>query len=150
MAIAFSLSLPRDEASVPVVRHICRDALKTVGVTTSCSSDIELAVTEACTNVLKHARGTREEYDITIEIDETSCAIRVVDSGGGFDHAGAGDHESAGSAEGGRGIHIMKALVDSVSFVSKAQDGTTVHLEKALDLTERSLLRQLAGPRDRA
>jgi serine/threonine-protein kinase RsbW len=141
VVITFALSLPRDEASVPVVRHICRDALEALGVTRSCTEDIELAVTEACTNVLKHARGSREDYDVSVEIDEENCAIRVVDSGGGFDHATTGDEEAQGSAEGGRGIHLMRALVDSVSFVSKAHDGTTVHLEKALELTAGSLLR---------
>lgn len=145
MIIAFSLSLPRDGASVPVVRHICRDALEALGVTRSCTADVEVAVTEACTNVLKHARGHHHEYEVTVEINETTCAIHVVDTGGGFDHDAAGSEEAHGSAEGGRGIHLMKALVDSVRFVSKAQDGTTVHLEKSLDLAENSLLRQLAS-----
>ena len=127
------------------MRHICRDALEALGVTPSCTADIELAVTEACTNVLKHARGNREEYEVTVEVNEATCAIRVVDAGSGFDHAGAGIKEAHGAAEGGRGIHLMKALVDSVSFVSKAHDGTTVHLEKSLDLAEGSLLRELAS-----
>lgn len=145
MIIAFSLSLPRDAASVPVVRHICRDALEALGVTRACTADVELAVTEACTNVLKHTRGRRHVYEVTVEINEATCEIYVVDAGGGFDHESAGTAEADGSAEGGRGIHLMKALVDNVSFVSKASDGTTVHLEKTLDLAEDSLLRQLTA-----
>jgi hypothetical protein len=38
----------------------------------------------------------------------------------------------------------MKALVDNVSFTSKPADGTIVSLEKALDLTPESPLRQHA------
>ena len=150
MVISFTLSLPRDEASVPVVRHICRDALDALGVTSTCTSDIELAVTEACTNVLKHARSRQDEYDVTVEVNEVNCAISVVDSGEGFDHTRAGHEAPHESSEDGRGIHLMKALVDSVSFVSKEQDGTVVHLEKTLDLTDGSLLRQGAGSKSRA
>jgi serine/threonine-protein kinase RsbW len=144
VVITFSLSLPRDEVSVPLVRHICHDALRRVGVEESCASDIELALTEACTNVLKHAQGTKEEYDVIFELNDRCCEIRVVDSGGGFDHARAGDAEANMAAEGGRGIHLMRALVDKVDFVSKPQDGTIVRLEKTLDLIPSSLLERMA------
>lgn len=145
MVITFSLSLPRDEVSVPLVRHICRDALLRVGVKESCASDIELALTEACTNVLKHAQGTKEEYDVSVELNDRCCEIRVVDSGAGFDHDGAGDAEAHEGAEGGRGIHLMRALVDKVHFISKPQDGTVVYLEKTLELVPSSLLERMAA-----
>jgi serine/threonine-protein kinase RsbW len=144
MVITFSLSLPRDELSVPVVRHICRDALVTVGVEEDCVGDIELALTEACTNVLRHAHGTKDEYDVTVELNDHRCEISVIDSGAGFEHAGAGDAQALTGAEGGRGIHLMKALVDKVQFVSKPQDGTVVHLVKELALVPSSLLGQMA------
>lgn len=145
MVISFSLSLPRDELSVPLVRHICHDALIRVGVQDSCASDIELALTEACTNVLRHAEGTKDAYDVTVEFNDRCCEIRVIDSGAGFDHVGAGDAEAQGTAEGGRGIHLMRALVDKVQFVSKPLDGTVVHLEKTLELVPSSLLERMAA-----
>lgn len=144
MVIAFSLSLPRDEASVPVVRRLCRSALNDLGVETSCVADIELAVTEACSNVLKHAQGTDDGYDVVVEIDDTDCTIRVIDSGGGFDHHSEGREEALAGAESGRGIHLMRALVDNVRFISRPEEGTVVHLEKELVLHDRSVLRRLA------
>lgn len=142
MVITFSLSLPRDELSVPVVRRLCRTALNDLGVLRSCVADIELAVTEACTNVLKHADGTENGYDVSVSIDETDCDIRVVDSGAGFDHEG---HEPGlAGDEGGRGILLMRSLVDRVHFASVPEQGTIVHLQKHLDLTDGSILKQLA------
>lgn len=144
MEIHFSLCLPRDEESVPVVRHICRDALGELGVERDCVGDVELAVTEACTNVLKHAAGTGDEYEVTVAIVEDDCVIRVIDSGAGFDHE-AVDREVAAehAAESGRGVFLMAALVDNLKFTSKPEIGTVVHLEKKLLLEETSVIRRL-------
>jgi serine/threonine-protein kinase RsbW len=143
MEIHFSLCLPRDEESVPVVRHICRDALLELGVTGDCVGDVELAVTEACTNVLKHAAGTGDEYEVTVAVDEDECIIRVIDSGEGFDHEAVDREAAAASAESGRGVFLMAALVDDLRFTSKPEVGTVVHLEKKLELTENSVIRRL-------
>ena len=144
VTITFSLSLPRDGVSVPVVRHICRNALADLGVASGCISDIELALAEACTNVLKHAEGTGEEYEVTVEVVDQICDIRVIDTGAGFDHAGRAHDDVSATAESGRGIHLMQALVDSVDFISKPETGTVVHLQKTLDLSEASVIRRLA------
>ena len=144
MEIHFSLCLPWDEESVPVVRHICRDALADLGVARDCVGDVELAVTEACTNVLKHAAGTGTEYEVTVAIAGDDCVIRVIDSGTGFDHAAVDRHNAAGSgAESGRGVFLMAALVDDLKFTSKREVGTVVHLEKKLQLDETSVIRRL-------
>lgn len=145
MVITFSLCLPRDEASVPVVRRLCKSALDDLGVEPGCISDIEVAVTEACTNVLKHADGAREAYEVTVEINDTDCTIRVIDSGGGFDDAEFGREQALGAAESGRGIHLIRAMVDDVRFISRPEDGTIVHLEKNLVLTDSSILKRLTS-----
>ena len=49
------------------------------------------------------------------------------------------------SAEHGRGIAIMEALMDSLHFEVKPESGTVVHLEKALEFTAGSLLRRTRG-----
>ncbi|HEX2050481.1 MAG TPA: ATP-binding protein [Actinomycetota bacterium] len=152
MELDFSLCLPRDEVSVPVVRHLCGFALRRLGVDDDCVGDIELAVTEACSNVLRHTAGTTDQYEVHVTIDECVCAISVVDTGAGFDHESLSAADAAPTAEGGRGIHLMRALVDDIRFVSKPESGTIVHLEKTLECDERSLLRRLAETRvgDRA
>ena len=144
MDIRFVLCLPRDAASVPVVRHLCRDALLRLGVTEGCVSDIEVVVTEACSNVLNHARGTSEQYEVGLEVSNTTCRIRVIDAGGGFDHQGRGREVSVGSAESGRGIFLMRALVDELEFVSVPNNGTEVHLVKKLSLEPDAFLDSLS------
>lgn len=147
MNINLGLSLPRDEASIPVVRHVCRDSMQLLGVEEVCVENIELAVTEACTNVLKHAAEASIEYEVTVEIDDTTCHIRVHDDAGeGFDHASQGVQEAHKEAEGGRGIFIMRAMMDELRFESLAEDGAVVHLVKNLELRDDSVLKALAIP----
>jgi anti-sigma regulatory factor (Ser/Thr protein kinase) len=135
--ISLSLNLPRDEETIPVARHIVRRALAEVGVENDCTFDVELALSEACTNVLRHA-GLGEAYEVRLQIDERSCELRVVDVGRGFDAGGAPAPQS-GVEEGGRGLGLMIALVDKVQFASRSEAGTVVSLEKALVYRENSI-----------
>lgn len=132
MEISLRLHLPRDELSIPLARHLCRQALREVGVAPDCSSDIEVALSEACTNALRHSGGG-EEYEVHLALQARHCVITVEDTGQGFD----GQSPRADpSAERGRGVELMHALVDRVAFVSSPQAGTVVHLEKKLVFTD--------------
>ena len=142
--IQLSLALPRDEVTVPVSRHVCRTALSELGATDDIVSDIEIALTEACTNVVDHS-GPGDEYEISVTISPEHCVIRVVDTGRGFDAARLSDDDTSDlSAERGRGIELMKALVDQVRFESKDEAGTIVHLEKHLEFPEAAPMRRMA------
>ncbi|HEX6678434.1 MAG TPA: ATP-binding protein [Actinomycetes bacterium] len=145
MEIALSLSLPRDAESIQVARHFVRHALAEVGVTEDCTHDVELALSEACTNVLLHA-SPGDEYDVRVEIDEQCCELRVVDVGQGFDPSRPRRLVNDEEAERGRGLGLMAALVDKVQFVSKPADGTVVHLQKNLDYRDDSFGGRLVEP----
>jgi serine/threonine-protein kinase RsbW len=146
LEVNLSLCLPRDELSVPVVRHICSYALGEVGVADGCVDDIRVALTEACTNVLDHVH-EGAAYEVFIDIDEERCTIRVKDAGAGFDFEADRPKPSAGANdESGRGLELIGALVDRMRFVSIPDDGMIVHLEKELQFDEAHPVRQrLAG-----
>jgi serine/threonine-protein kinase RsbW len=134
--ITLRLVLPPDEISIPMARRISRQALREVGVDGDCGHDIEVALSEACTNVLKHA-GLGREYEVLVSINADNCTISVLDTGSGFDAGASPGSEPMG--ETGRGIELMRALVDSVDFESKPDTGTIVHLRKRLALRHGSL-----------
>ena len=131
MEIGLRIRLPRDRISVPVARHVVRSAIEGIGVTAECADDIEVALSEACTNVLMHA-GPGEIYDVRVDLDDESCVLRILDLGRGFDPGTLPDDQPAPDADGGRGLPLMSSLVDRVQFVSKPEFGTVVHLEKRL------------------
>ena len=126
-----TLALPRDHLSVPLARRILKSSLDSLGIDAETVSDIELALTEACTNVLDHAGGN-DDYEVSAGIDGRTCVIEVVDRGTGFDGAQHGLTEAAHEAEEGRGVQLMRALVDRLEFQSRPTSGTVVHLEKRL------------------
>lgn len=143
MEVKVTLELPRDALSVPVVRRVLATSMQTLGVETECIEDIGVALTEACTNVLDHAAGD-EEYQVVAGIDDNVCTILVVDTGRGFDAAHLGHAEADPNAEEGRGIQLIRALVDRVHFRPRPEDGMVVHLEKSLAFRDGSPIRQLA------
>lgn len=141
MKINLELQLPRDEASIPVVRHLCRNALRGIGVDPECGDDLEVALSEACTNALKHS-GEGAGYKVQVSIDGRRCVITVVDTGHGFDGRSA---RSDPAAEQGRGVELMRALVDRVRFDTDPDAGTVVCLEKDLVLVDEALARRADG-----
>ena len=143
--VTLAVCLPRDALSVPVIRRLVRHALDEVGVLAPISDDIGVALTEACANVLDHA-GPGDTYEVAVTIGPERCELRVVDVGRGFDHAGVTAAQSDGGdhmAERGRGLALMRALVDHIELVSEPEAGTLVHLVKNLDFDDDAPARRL-------
>ena len=143
--ISLQLCLPRDAATLPVVRHIAAYALGELGVERDAIDDVALALTEAAANVVKHS-GDGDQYEVHLDLENTLCEIRVVDTGHGFDSGTLGMSMAGPSEEQGRGMALMAALVDSVRFESRPQDGTIVHLVKDLSLRPDGPLDRLVAP----
>jgi serine/threonine-protein kinase RsbW len=137
--LTLALCLPREEGTVGLARRALSSSLTQLGVTPDCVHDIELAISEACTNVIRHAQ-PGEEYEISLEVVDERAVMRVIDTGQGFDWE-LSDKSSEPEAESGRGIELMRALVDHVRFEAKPEAGTIVHLEKGLEFTEDSVVR---------
>ena len=80
--------------------------------------DLKLALTEACTNSVRHAYGDTPNgglVEIVYELHPDKLAIEVTDDGGGFDPEAR--REAAESlAEGGLGISIIRAIADEVEI----------------------------------
>ena len=142
MEIQYTLRLPRDAVTVPLVRTICRDAMNRLGVTPDCQGDVVLALTEACANVVQHAAG-ENLYEVSVAFIEGTCHIRVIDKGHGIDLRDSSRTETPLDRDSGRGIVLMKLLVDRIAFESAPEDGTIVHLQKDLELQEDALLATL-------
>lgn len=135
----FSLALPHEALSVPVIRRVVGDALRGLGVTEDCVADILVAASEACTNVIQHARASGD-YEVSGYVDDGICALKIMDWGSGPRPA---PQDRGVLAESGRGIKIMRALVDDLSIDSSPDRGTVVHLEKRLTWRDEALVRRL-------
>ena len=84
-------------------------------------SDLKLAVTEACTNSVRHAYGSNGgTVDIVYELHDDRLVVEVSDDGAGFDPDQV--EETDELTEGGLGIAIIRALADEFE-VGERDDG---------------------------
>jgi len=134
--ISLDLLLPRDAASVPATRRLLDAALTALGVEDHIRDDIQMMLTEACSNVIRHAEHGAG-YTVRATIQDRRCVIKVIDAGSGFDAERVPRPDP--SAEHGRGLLIMRSLADDVRFRSFLEDGALVSLEKRLSYGEDSL-----------
>lgn len=91
--------------------------------------DIKLAVGEATANALRYGCRTGREH---IRITCTRCGrrfgVEISDTGEGFDPERLPVVDAGHMAEGGRGVHFMRCLMDEVHF--RFGNGTTVEMVK--------------------
>jgi serine/threonine-protein kinase RsbW len=124
------LNLPREVGSVPAVRRLLRCALAVLHVDRQSGADLEIALTEACANVIKHAAGA-DMLEVRLDVAEDHCAIDVLDNGTGFDAGRAATDAPDAESERGRGLFLIKALSDNVRLHSAPRSGSLIHFEKS-------------------
>jgi len=95
---------------------------------------LNVVLTEALVNAIKHANATDPDKEVQIRINvcDKELVIRVYDDGQGFDLDlvpcnGCPDPFN----EKGRGIFIIRSLMDSVVY-RKANGGNVLEMKKAL------------------
>jgi len=123
--VQMQLSLPRDASYVPVTRNMATSLLHTMNVPEDAVGDVQVALSEACSNAVRHAGGV--DYRVSLAVGPDGCEVEVLDAGPGpvdLPESAAGDE-----AEDGRGLVLMRALVDDLEF-AHVQDGTRVRLVK--------------------
>lgn len=143
-----TVTLPRETGSVPVMRHLAGQTMDALGVVRSDVDDVQLAITEACANVVAHAVDT-DTYEVKVDLGSHRCTITVVDRGTGFDSSTVVDdvHEHA---ERGRGLRLMQTLMDATAFESVPLAGSVVHMVKELHYDESHPLHRRDAPEPEA
>jgi serine/threonine-protein kinase RsbW len=110
--------------------------LRPGGLSPEVLGDLKLALTEACTNSVRHAYGDAGgTVAITYELHHDRLVVEVVDDGHGFDPrrpAPVPADESDELSEGGLGIAIIDALADELEITERASGGSTLRFVKHL------------------
>lgn len=96
--------------------------------------DLKLALTEACTNSVRHAYGDGEgAVGILYELHTDRLVVEVSDEGPGFTPPEAAAVEEQNElAEGGLGIAIIRALTDEFSLADGEAAGSRLRFVKLL------------------
>ena len=102
------LSMPARPENVAVVRHVIGALAEALGLSQRAVEDIRLAVTEACTNVVRHAyRDVEGPLEVTIQHTDSVLTIAVADRGPGIRPNPSGEGP-------GLGLPLIAALSDAL------------------------------------
>lgn len=142
MNLDVAVCLPQEAETVALIRTAVTNTLLLFGVEDDCVEEIRLALSEACTNVVQHTAAD-DEYEVVVHVDDRRCEISVKNTGDGFDADALSGVMPDESSARGRGVAIMRAVMDHVEFRSEAQSGTIAHLVKNLVLAEGGPLARL-------
>jgi len=107
-----------------------------VGLDEDSRDDILTAVHEALVNAIVHGNKEEEDRHVTLQLalHPDQLEIRIRDEGRGFDPDSVPDPLISGNLlkPNGRGIHLMRVLMDKVTFRRSARRGTEVTMVKRI------------------
>ncbi|HET8652907.1 MAG TPA: ATP-binding protein [Gaiellaceae bacterium] len=142
-----SFSIPRANGDAPTVRltipakpeyiSLVRLALSGLSQTRELPDetlgDLKLAVTEACSNSVRHAYGEGREgsVEVVYELHPDRLVVEVSDDGAGFSEAEPPPVDVSALNEGGLGIAIIRELADELELGRKGDgQGSRLRLVK--------------------
>jgi serine/threonine-protein kinase RsbW len=126
-----SLTLPAQPVNVAVVRQAMTGLAESLEIDARILADINMAVTEACTNVILHAYSGREENgSVEVEVRPARRRVLVVvrDAGHGFL-----PRPMQRDTSWRLGLPLIAALADGVE-VTGGPDGTGTEVRMTFDL----------------
>jgi anti-sigma regulatory factor (Ser/Thr protein kinase) len=103
------LTLPARVENIALVRHVLSALADAVGLPPAVTEDMRLAVTEACTNVVRHAYEGPGTIDLVVRPDGDSLEVIVADDGRGM-------RPSPDTQGPGLGLPLIAALTDSLEI----------------------------------
>jgi len=136
--IELDIKVPNQTRYLSLIGRIGEDIAREIdrytGDRETLAYQINLVLTEAMSNAIKYgSSATCEEcVHILINITENELLIRIFDYGQGFDINEIAAPDFNMLEDRGRGIFLIKALMDSVTYTKKSS-GNILEMIKQLD-----------------
>lgn len=118
----FTLDVPSTTQNLALIREFVTRVAEQAGLSETEVGQLELAVDEACANVIEHAYGDDKTKQVMVRaiFDEDALRIHVIDTGKGFDPTQVQEQELkdliAKRKTGGLGMRLIKTLMDEVHY----------------------------------
>ncbi len=115
---------------VSIIRLTTSGIANKVGFCIDDIEDLKVAISEACTNAIKHSLDDR--FTIIYSIIENGLTIEIIDNGKGYDTSAVSNPDIENLKESGMGLFIIESLMDEVSIESQEGKGTSIKMTKYL------------------
>jgi serine/threonine-protein kinase RsbW len=132
LAPPWTLTIPTDLRVLALARAFMEAVCQVAGLDESVTNAVVMATDEATNNVMRHAH--RENPAATVQIQcfftPESVEIRLLDEGEPFDLAAVPRLDPAELRVGGRGVFLMRTLMDELSVEPRSGGGNTLRMVK--------------------
>jgi serine/threonine-protein kinase RsbW len=125
----FERSLPLDVSVLPGARHQLSEFLRELHLERDIVDSVLLCVQEACKNAIRFS-GSSRGIDLSVTLEDGALYTVVRDYGGGFDPSRQTDDAPDPLLDSGRGLFLIRALMDRVEILGSA--GTEVRMCKVV------------------
>ena len=137
MPAMIAIEFPSDYKFLNIVDLVTAEVLQTLCFGHKSANEVGISVIEACTNAIEHGNKQSPAENVRIEYtcNGDRLVIGVCDRGTGFDFKNYLEHipDPANIDRlRGRGIYIMKNMMDSLEFEMVPGQGMKVRLVKRL------------------
>lgn len=135
--ISIDVTVPSTHAYIALIGRIVEDVVDAIKLgyqsPETLGQQLNLVVTEAATNAHQHANHNRSNASIHVILSYSNqeLQIQVFDQGPGFDLNLLDEPEPDSLEEHGRGIFLIKSLMDSVSY-KRSERGNVLEMRKIL------------------
>ncbi|WP_343345519.1 ATP-binding protein [Terrisporobacter petrolearius] len=115
---------------VSIIRLTTSGIANKVGFCIDDIEDLKVAISEACTNAIKHSLDDR--FTIIYSMIENGLTIEIIDNGKGYDRNTVSEPDIDNLKESGMGLFIIESLMDEVIVESQEGKGTSIKMTKYL------------------
>ena len=134
----FTLQVPSSTENLALIREFVTTVGAQAGLAENEIGKLELAVDEACANVIEHAYGHDASQEVVVRavFDDQLLRISVIDTGLGFDpnnvQSKSVDELVHQRKSGGLGIRLIKTLMDEVHYEIEPGQKNELHMTKKI------------------
>jgi putative Holliday junction resolvase len=134
------ICLPSNIEYLPLIDTVCQAFCGWAAIGEEATDEVSMAVIEAATNAMVHGNASETSKRIRAVFQRAPCEIIITvdDEGPGFDPGKIPNPVDAENLlkESGRGVYIMRQVMDDVQFGPGPDGGTRVRLVKRLKMPE--------------
>jgi serine/threonine-protein kinase RsbW len=131
------LTIASDLRLLALARAFIEGVCQSAGCDAKATDAIVMATDEAVNNIIRHAHHGHPEANIQIQcfLHPDRIEVRLLDEGAPFDLSAVPALNPAEMRIGGRGVFLMRALMDELDCQPRGEHGNTLRMVKHCNLT---------------
>ena len=128
----WSLTLPSDLRQLLLARAFLEAVCEVCGLDQTATDAIVLATHEAINNIIRHAHLNCPDAQLQIQcfLEADGLEIHLLDEGAPFDLTSVPHLDPSEMRVGGRGVYLMRKLMDELSCQPRGERGNTLRMVK--------------------